>query len=101
MLFVVSCSQFIRMRLAQIIFEFCVLYGQYIIDVPVNEIEPRCYIVTISFPLRADGMNSATCEQDVGEKRGAICIHWNADCLLEDFFRQKPRIYCQLQTQAS
>ena len=24
-------------------------------------------------------------QKDVGEKRGTISTHWNADCLLEDF----------------
>ena len=33
--------KFSRIHLAQIIFEFWVVYGQYIIDVPVSEIEPR------------------------------------------------------------
>ena len=32
------------------IFELCVVYGQYIIDVhvPVNEIEPRCQLLLFS-----------------------------------------------------
>ena len=36
--------KFSRKHLAKIIFEFCVVYGQYIIDihVPVSEIEPTC-----------------------------------------------------------
>ena len=33
---------FSRIHLAQIIFEFWVVYGQYITDVSVSEIEPRC-----------------------------------------------------------
>ena len=28
-------------------------------------------------------------QKDVGEKRGTICTHWNADCLLEDFSGKK------------
>ena len=34
--------KFNRIYLAQIIFEFWVVYGQYIIDVPVSEIQPIC-----------------------------------------------------------
>ena len=29
-------------------------------------------------------------QKDVGEKRGTIRTHWNADCLLEDFSLWKP-----------
>ena len=40
----ISNFKFNKIHLTQIIFEFLVVYGQYIIDVPVREIEARCLL---------------------------------------------------------
>ena len=72
--------EFKTIHLLQIIFKFWFVYGQYIIDAPVREIEhKRC-----SFPVESkDCINSALYEcRKMSARWGAqFCTHW----LLEDF----------------
>ena len=44
-------------------------------------------MLNVSFPLRAKTyeIHFVWIQKDVGEKRGTIRTHWNADYLLEDF----------------
>ena len=77
--------KFSRLHLAQKIFELFVVCGHYIIDVPVSEIKPRCYLFLSRWEQRLYEIRFVWKQKDVGEKRGTIRTHWNADCLLEDF----------------
>ena len=82
--------------LAQIIFEFWVVYGQYINDVPVSEIEPRCCF----FPFESkDCMKSASYEYRKMSAKSGVPIGMPTVCWKT--FPAKTRRYCKLETQAS
>ena len=60
--------KFSRIHLAQIIIEFWAVYGHYIIDVPVSEIEPRCCFFSVE---SKDCMKSASYEyRKMSARRG-------------------------------
>ena len=68
--------------------EFWFVYEQYIIGVPVGEIVPRCLMFLFRWEQSLYRFCFVWTKKDVGEKRGTIRAPWNADCLLEHFFRQ-------------
>ena len=70
--------KFSRIHLTQKLLEVLVVYGPYIIDVSVSEIEPRCCF----FPVESKYF--VWVQKYIGEKRDAICTIWHADRLLED-----------------
>ena len=51
-------------------------------------------MLSVSFPLRAKTyeIRIVWIQKDVDEKRGSIRTHWNADCLLEDFYPKTTKI---------
>ena len=87
--------KFLRIHLVQIIFKVWVICGQYIIDVPVSEIEPRCCFFpveskTVSIP---DRMSIKRCWLEEG--RNLLPLECRPSAGRP--FPYKPRKCCQLK----
>ena len=72
------------MHLTEIILKVWAINGQYVIDVSICEVERRCQPVLTGWEQGLHEFRFLWVQKNDGLERGTVCVHENADYLLEN-----------------